>query len=336
MIKNTKNKLFYLITVKIEKVKRKIKKRYLRLSNSYQQNFLVAHFDDFMIYFVALKIIFLFIDGVGIAEPASDNPVNPEVCPTLWRLIDRHSKPIDACLGVGGPPQSATGQATMFTGVNCPERIGRHAEGFPGPEVRSIVEAGNVFRALTERGLKVKFADAYLVDDASALEARRFKSVTTVMALTVPRSVSTADDLAGDRALMQDLTRETIQDRYPDIPVIAPQRAAEHLFQIALENDFTLYEFFQTDVAGHSMDYARACGVLRLYDRFLAALVRFVEAAGMTLVMTSDHGNIEAIGQRGHTLNPVPFIAFGPKERFLRERVHSLTDVTPAILEAFS
>ena len=285
---------------------------------------------------MALKVIFLFIDGVGLAEPASDNPVNPEVCPTLCRLIEKHSKPIDACLGVGGAPQSATGQATMFTGVNCSERIGRHAEGFPGPELRSIVEAGNLFRSLSERGLKVRFADAYLVDDASALEARRFKSVTTVMALTVPDSVSTANDLANDRALMQDLTRETIQDRYPDIPVIPPQRAAEHLFQIALENDFTLYEFFQTDIAGHSMDYARACEVLRLYDRFLSALVRFVEAAGMTLVMTSDHGNIESVGQRGHTLNPVPFVALGPKERFLRERVSSLQDVMPALLAAFS
>ena len=48
-----------------------------------------------------MKAVFLFIDGLGIREPAADNPVNPEVCPALWRLIDRHSRPIDACLGVG-------------------------------------------------------------------------------------------------------------------------------------------------------------------------------------------------------------------------------------------
>jgi bisphosphoglycerate-independent phosphoglycerate mutase (AlkP superfamily) len=34
-------------------------------------------------------------------------------------------------------------------------------------------------------------------------------------------------------------------------------------------------------------------------------------------------------------LNPVPFIACGPKAAFLRERVASLQDVTPAILAAF-
>ena len=283
----------------------------------------------------ALKIAFLFVDGVGIAEPAADNPINAEVCPTLWRLFSAHSKPIDACLGVDGPPQSATGQATMFTGVNCAKAMGRHCEGFPGLQLREIVQRDNLFLALRRMGKKSRFADAYLVDSAAELAARRFKSVTTVMALTAPETISTAEDLMDDRALMQDLTRETIQDRYPDIPVIPPQRAAEHLFRIAREHDFTLFEFFQTDVSGHSMDYRRACAVLRVYDAFLAAFVRSAEVAGITIVMTSDHGNIESVGTRGHTLNPVPFVAFGPKERELRDQVNSLVDVVPAILRAF-
>ena len=282
-----------------------------------------------------MRAIFLFIDGVGLRDAATDNPVNPEVCPALCRLIANHSKPIDARLGVAGPPQSATGQATMFTGVNCAAAMGKHCEGFPGPGLRKIIEADNLFLQLRKRGLKVCFSDAYLVDSAEELASRRFKSVTTVMALTTPETVRTADDLARGEALMQDLTRETIQERWPDIAVIPPQRAAEHLFKIARANDFTLYEFFQTDVSGHSMDYARACAVLRTYDRFLASLVRFTEAAGITLVMTADHGNVENISDRGHTLNPVPFITMGPKEKFLRDRVSSLVDVTPALLEAY-
>lgn len=285
--------------------------------------------------YFALKVIYLFVDGLGLREPAADNPVNSEVCPTLWRLIERHSKPIDACLGIDGPPQSATGQATMFTGVNCPKAMGRHCEGFPGPALRKIVEEDNIFLQLTKSGKKIRFADAYLIDSVDELVARRFKSVTTVMALTVPESVATADDLLADNALMQDLTRETIQDRYPNIPIIPPQRAAEHLFYIALKNDFTLYEFFQSDVAGHSMDYTRACAVLRVYDRFLAALTRYAEAAGITIILTSDHGNIESMNERGHTLNPVPFIAVGPKEEEIRNKVNSLADVTPTILAAF-
>ena len=279
-----------------------------------------------------MKVIFLFIDGVGLRGPATDNPVNPEVCPTLCRLIAQHSVPIDACLSVPGLPQSATGQATMFTGVNAPVFMGRHCEGFPGPSLRKKIEEDNLFLRLKALGKRVRFADAYLVDSAEELAARRFKSVTTVMALTVPEVVSTTDDLMDNAAVMQDLTRETIQDRYPDIPVITPENAAAHLFSIARFNDFTLYEFFQTDVAGHSMDYTRACAVLRLYDRFLSALVRFTRAAGITVLMTSDHGNIEEINERGHTRNQVPFIAFGPREEDIRAHVKSLVDVTPAIL----
>ncbi len=279
-----------------------------------------------------MKVIFLFIDGVGLRGPATDNPVNPEVCPTLCRLIAQHSVPIDACLSVPGLPQSATGQATMFTGVNAPVFMGRHCEGFPGPSLRKKIEEDNLFLRLKALGKRVRFADAYLVDSAEELAARRFKSVTTVMALTVPEVVSTTDDLMDNAAVMQDLTRETIQDRYPDIPVITPENAAAHLFSIARLNDFTLYEFFQTDVAGHSMDYTRACAVLRLYDRFLSALVRFTRAAGITVLMTSDHGNIEEINERGHTRNQVPFIAFGPREEDFRTHVKSLIDVTPAIL----
>ena len=282
-----------------------------------------------------MKVLFLFIDGVGLRAAATDNPVNPEVCPALCRLIAKHGKPIDARLGIDGPPQSATGQATMFTGVNCAAAMGKHCEGFPGPNLRKIVETGNLFKQLRDRGKEVCFSDAYLVDSAEELAARRFKSVTTVMALTTPETIRTVDDLQNGQAVLQDLTRETIQDRWPDIAVIPPQRAAEHLAAIVRRYDFTLFEFFQSDVAGHSMDYARACAVLRTYDRFLASIVRFTEAMGVTLVMTSDHGNIENISERGHTLNPVPFVAFGPKEEFLRERVSSLVDVTPAILSAF-
>jgi hypothetical protein len=213
--------------------------------------------------------------------------------------------------------------------------MGKHCEGFPGPSLRKIIEDNNLFLQLKRRAKKVKFADAYLVDSAEELESRRYKSVTTVMALTTPEVITTVDDLMEDAALMQDLTRETIQDRYPDIRVIPPQRAAEHLFSISRENDFTLYEYFQTDVSGHSLDYARACSVLKTYDRFLSSLVRYTEAAGITLVMTSDHGNIENMTERTHTRNPVPLIVFGPREEFIRQRVESLVDVTPAVLAAF-
>ena len=280
-----------------------------------------------------MKIAFLFIDGVGLKPAAADNPVNPEVCPALCRLMQRHCVPIDANLGVDGLPQSATGQTTMFTGVNASQHMGRHCEGFPGPGLRDLIRMDNLFLQLKARGKKVKFADAFLVESADELESRRFKSVTTIMALTAPETISTISDLSDDDAVLQDLTRTTIRDRYPDIPDIAPEDAARYLFDIIRAHDFTLFEYFQTDAAGHTMDYERACSVLKEYDAFLSTLIRYTQAAGITLLITSDHGNIESMNERGHTRNPVPFIAFGPKEAEIRVRVKSLTDVTPTILD---
>ena len=280
-----------------------------------------------------MKIAFLFIDGVGLKPPAADNPVNPEVCPALCRLLQRHCVPIDANLGVDGLPQSATGQTAMFTGVNASQHMGRHCEGFPGPGLRDLIRMDNLFLQLKAKGKKVKFADAFLVESADELESRRFKSVTTIMALTTPETISTISDLADDDAVLQDLTRTTIRDRYPDIPDIDPEDAARHLFDIIRAHDFTLFEYFQTDAAGHTMDYERACSVLKEYDAFLSTLIRYTQAAGITLLITSDHGNIESMNERGHTRNPVPFIAFGPKEAEIRSRMKSLTDVTPVILD---
>ena len=105
-----------------------------------------------------MKFVFLFIDGVGLAPPSPDNPVNPEVCPTLCRLIAQHAVPIDACLSMPGLPQSATGQATMFTGVNAPVFMGRHCEGFPGPGLRDLIGKDNLFLQLKARGKKVMIA----------------------------------------------------------------------------------------------------------------------------------------------------------------------------------
>jgi bisphosphoglycerate-independent phosphoglycerate mutase (AlkP superfamily) len=54
----------------------------------------------------------------------------------------------------------------------------------------------------------------------------------------------------------------------------------------------------------------------------------------LTVVLTSDHGNIEDLSSRSHTLNPVATLAFGAAREHIASRVRSLTDITPAIVEA--
>ncbi len=68
-----------------------------------------------------MKLIFVFIDGFGLGnEDAGQNPLYAAAAPNLLRFLNsRYIFPTDATLGVKGLPQSATGQTTIFTGVNA-------------------------------------------------------------------------------------------------------------------------------------------------------------------------------------------------------------------------
>lgn len=283
-----------------------------------------------------MKQIFLFVDGIGIAPRSPDNPVDPDVCPFICNLIEHSSKSIDACLGIDGLPQSATGQATLFTGRNASAFMGRHVEGFPGPTLRKFVEQDNVFTAVKALGKHARFADGYMAETVDELRNRRFRSVTTTAALTVPEVISLKRDIMANQAVLHDLTRAVIVPKGYAGPLITPEQAAEHLVQIALGYDYTLFEYFLTDRAGHSGDYNGAAAVLRSLDAFLSTLFPLAEELGFGIALSSDHGNIESISAKGHTRNPVPLIARGPCAEALFERSTSLMDVTPTILSLLS
>lgn len=280
-----------------------------------------------------LKSLFIFVDGLGLAPAGGNNPVRSEICPNLCGLIEAHSVAIDACLGVPGLPQSASGQTTLFTGVNAAKALGSHAEGFPGPSLRRIVDTDNIFMQLMARGLKCRFADAYLADSVEEIAARRFRSVTTTMALTRPSTISLRADLLANAAVFQDITRDLLTRKGYTGGTLAPEAAADHLMQVALANDFTLFEYFQSDRAGHTCDHAVAESVLALLDAFVGRVATMAEQSGMLFVLTSDHGNIEDLSVRTHTLNKVPLIALGPGAVELLARAKSLVDVTPCLVE---
>nr|NIV37810.1 peptidase [Anaerolineae bacterium] len=88
------------------------------------------------------RVLFLFFDGVGLGtgDPGR-NPLAAADLPNMQDLLEgkrllASAAPfhgsraslfsLDACLGVEGTPQSATGQATLLTGKNVPAEIGAH------------------------------------------------------------------------------------------------------------------------------------------------------------------------------------------------------------------
>jgi len=280
-----------------------------------------------------LKIIFIFVDGLGIgsADP-NVNPLCDPRLPTLGTLLS-NAVPLDACLGVEGLPQSATGQATLLTGINAPKAMGRHIEGLPPPALKKLIEHENLFRKLRNIGKQCTFANCYLNIDPNHIPPRR-QSVTTVMTLSALGSVRGNAELAEGRAVCHDITRWTMHTRGYDGPLITPEEAAEHLLATAEEADFTLFEHFLTDRAGHSGDPEKAFQCLEMLDRCLGRVVRYADHPDHLLLLSSDHGNIEDLSIRSHTRNPVPLVAMGACADHFKS-LESLADVTPAIMDLY-
>jgi 2,3-bisphosphoglycerate-independent phosphoglycerate mutase len=276
----------------------------------------------------------IFVDGLGIARPNPEtNPISEAICPQLMAAFRDHTIPVDATLGVPGLPQSATGQTSLLTGVNAQETIGRHVEGFPGPDLREIISEHSIFESLQMSGLASTFANGYLARTVEDVQAHRVKSVTTVATLAAFGDVRRAHLLEAREAVSHDLTREYLVPRGYTGEHLTVEEAAQDLMGIAQAHAFTLFEFFLTDRAGHAADMDIAARVLAKLDRLVAEVLRLAAYSQLLVVLTSDHGNIEDLSKRTHTTNPVPFMACGPGEEVLRERVNDLTDITPAILE---
>ena len=83
------------------------------------------------------------------------------------------------------------------------------------------------------------------------------------------------------------------------------------------------------------MSHGDARQVLSSLDTFLSALLDNALQNGHTLLVTSDHGNLEDLSVKTHTVNPVPFVAIGPKAGLFSD-VRSLVDVVPAIIQTVS
>jgi bisphosphoglycerate-independent phosphoglycerate mutase (AlkP superfamily) len=107
--------------------------------------------------------------------------------------------------------------------------------------------------------------------------------------------------------------------------------AGQNLALIASAHDLSLFAHYATDYAGHSGDAAAARLALERCDAFFGGVVEHMPP-DMLLVVASDHGNIEDV-RVGHTRNPSIGLLVGGGHAAFARRVHTLTDVAPAILE---
>jgi len=291
-----------------------------------------------------MSVLLFFIDGLGIGSRGPFNPLDglENVQPLAIfpdeetaTIFDGIVVPTDASLGIEGRPQSASGQTTILTGVNAPARLGYHKQGFPNSAMLDIIRDHSVFLQLTRAGVQpITFANTYTSKFFN--ERPRWVSATTaaVEAAGLPfRQV--ADNQAG-RAVFHDFTNQTLIERGEDVVTRTPAEAARVLANIVSENRFTLYEYFITDKVGHAQDTAAARTVLQNLAAMIRTVLEGIDLLHTSVILTSDHGNIEDLSTRNHTLNQVPTIVWGADKELIAKRIKSLADITPAIVETLT
>lgn len=291
------------------------------------------------------RVVLFFIDGLGIGKREASNPLHlmdgleplavfqdeePEV------IFDGILRRTDACLGIEGRPQSASGQTTILTGINAPAHLGYHKQEFPNQKLRDVIAEHSIFLQLHNRKIGPNvFANAYTPKFFT--EPQRWKSATTCAVEATPgMQFRTLEDLNNEKAIFHDFTNSVLKARGFEGELWDGAKAGKVLANLARNHKFTLYEYFITDKIGHEQDFDLAKRVLPELAAMIRALLENLDLDETAVILTSDHGNIENLSVRNHTLNDVPTIVWGKDRRNLAKNISSLTDITPAILNALS
>src|SRR5262249_34376725 len=117
--------------------------------------------------------------------------------------------PTDAALGIHGPPQSATGQATIVTGLNVPAIIGSHWGPKPNAAIAAILQRENIFKSLVARGQSAVLINAYPQRYFDAiLSGHRMYSAIPMAVTAAGIPLMTVDDLRASQALSADFSGE--------------------------------------------------------------------------------------------------------------------------------
>lgn len=298
-----------------------------------------------------MHLTMIFIDGLGLGAQ-QDNPVTLARTPCIDKLLGGHYLwgdrrirngncslfPLDATLGVSGIPQSATGQTALWTGINTARLLGCHLNAYPNKELKEVIEVRSIFKILADKGKKVTFANAFTKNYEQLITAGiKRHSASTLCALAGGVKLRRSGDLLKGKAVYQDITNEIFRKKGEEVPLNEPSQAGKNLAGLSLEHDFTLFEYFQTDISGHKRDSEKAILTMETLDKFIGGYLSIGESVNpiqnrMAFILTSDHGNIEDLSTSHHTLNKVPALCWSNFNLKWPE-IKSITEVTPTILQ---
>jgi 2,3-bisphosphoglycerate-independent phosphoglycerate mutase len=287
--------------------------------------------------------LFLFLDGVGLGANSETNPFALAKTPFLEsllggkltkelepratnNLIFRH---LGATLGFAGLPQSATGQTTLLTGKNGAEIMQGHYGPYPGPTLKKELNQGTLFSDVLQLGKRATLSNLYPPGYFRAVETGQQKyNVPVYAARQAGLELLRIDDYRSGNAISVDMTGEYLHHHDATLEVVSALEMGERLARIAREHDFTFFDLWLTDQAGHRWSIRECVRLVETLDLFLQGVVENLD--NVTLLITSDHGNLEDKSVKTHTLADVPLIVIGENTERFRE-AKTLLDVAPMI-----
>ena len=296
------------------------------------------------------NILMVFLDGVGIGK--QDELNNPffkygfKTFENIFNSIPSNENkfltngthflfPTDANLGVEGLPQSGTGQASLFCGFNAPKFAGKHFGPYPYSTTIPILQKENILVYFKEKYNSSYFANAYPQVFFDYLNSGRSRlSVTTLTCKLAGIRLNDVKDVSAGNALTAEFTNESWNQRLNyKLKVITPETAARRLLKISKKNKFTLYEYYLSDHLGHLRLTNEFEKLFTEMDEFLFTLLNEVDLKNMTLVICSDHGNLEDIATKTHTRNPALTITAGKAAEAIADSVADITQIKEALIK---
>jgi len=297
-----------------------------------------------------MRVLFIFLDGIGLGENNPEtNPFARAKMPNLNQFLEgrallKDSAPfhgeyasllaVDPAVGVRGLPQSATGQAILLTGINIPAELGYHYGPKPNPEVAAYLKEATLFSRFAKEGRRAALLNAYPPRYFDGIDSgKRLYSSIPLAVINAGLPLFRHEDLFAGNALSADFTGEGWRTMlgFQDAPVMDARHAGQKLASLAKEYDFSLFEYWASDYAGHKQQMDHAIELMETFDTVMGGLVGAWDD-GLILV-TSDHGNMDDLSTRKHSPANVPALVIGDKaarEEFTRE-MKDLTHIAPAI-----
>ena len=296
-----------------------------------------------------MRILTLFLDGIGLGEDDPlHNPFAVANTPNMHSLsnglrwlartgIQQSERavfmPADARLDVAGRPQSGTGQAALLTGVNVPKKLGRHYGPKPDATTRSIISQHSLFLRLRDSGKSARLLTAY----PARLQKDWQRGKTLRSSIQLADFVANGahfgiDDIRRQRALTAEWTTEGWRRHLHlgDLPDYSPADAGRLLAKLSVSYDFAFHSHWMTDRIGHRGTLPQGVDLLERFDAVLGGLLEAWDDAAGLIVITSDHGNMEDMSTRRHTLNAVPTVVVGSRAADFSRGYQRLTDFAPA------